>query len=177
MTALLLYSSRDGQTRRIMQKMAELLSEHMVCEVADLHQLATTPDWDRYQRVMLGASIRYGRFHPQLWRFVQQQARPLNQRLSAFFCVNLVARKSEKRTVISNPYLRKFLQRSPWQPMLCCAFAGELCYPRYRWFDRLLIQFIMLFTQGETDTSTVIEYTDWQQVASFAQQFFHLSES
>lgn len=174
MTALLLYSSRDGHTQRIIQRMAQLLSEQLVCEVADLHQLAT-PDWDRYQRIMLGASIRYGHFHPLLWRFVQQQAEPLNQRPSAFFCVNLVARKPEKRTASSNPYLRKFLQRSPWQPTLCSAFAGALCYPRYRWFDRLLIQLIMSLTQGETDPTQEIDYTDWQQVATFAQQFAHLS--
>jgi menaquinone-dependent protoporphyrinogen oxidase len=174
MTALLLYSSRDGQTQLIMQRMAQLLSKQIVCRVADLHQLST-PDWDRYQRVMLGASIRYGHFHPLLWRFVQQQAGALNQRSSAFFCVNLVARKLEKRTASSNPYLRKFLQRSPWHPTLCAAFGGALYYPRYRWFDRLLIQLIMSFTQGEIDPTKEIDYTDWQQVATFAQQFAHLS--
>ena len=50
-------------------------------------------------------------------------------------------------------------------------FAGALRYPRYRWFDRIMIQFIMRMTGGETDTSKEVEYTDWEKVTRFAQDF------
>jgi menaquinone-dependent protoporphyrinogen oxidase len=33
-----------------------------------------------------------------------------------------------------------------------------------------MIQLIMRMTGGETDTSKEVEYTDWQQVAKFAQR-------
>ena len=85
--------------------------------------------------------------------------------------VNLTARKPEKRSPQTNAYTRKFLLASPWQPKQCAVFAGALRYPRYRWFDRIMIQFIMRMTGGETDTSKEVEYTDWQQVDRFAQEF------
>lgn len=34
-----------------------------------------------------------------------------------------------------------------------------------------MIQFIMRITGGETDTSKEVEYTDWQKVEAFADQF------
>ncbi len=65
---------------------------------------------------------------------------------SAFFAVNLTARKPEKRSPQTNAYTRKFLLSSPWQPKQCAVFAGALRYPRYRWFDRVMIRFIMKMT-------------------------------
>ncbi|MNN88770.1 Protoporphyrinogen IX dehydrogenase [menaquinone] [compost metagenome] len=93
---------------------------------------------------------------------------------SAFFSVNLTARKADKRSPQTNAYTRKFLLSSPWQPKQCAVFAGALRYPRYRWFDRVMIQLIMRMTGGETDTSKEVEYTDWQQVDRFAQEFGHI---
>lgn len=58
---------------------------------------------------------------------------------------------------------------------MCGVFAGALRYPRYRWFDKVMIQLIMRMTGGETDTRKEVEYTDWQQVAKFAEDFGQIS--
>ncbi|WP_368073587.1 flavodoxin domain-containing protein, partial [Vibrio cholerae] len=44
-----------------------------------------------------------------------------------------------------------FLKKSPWQPERIAVFAGALYYPRYRWFDKMMIRLIMTLTGGETD--------------------------
>ncbi|CAI1891213.1 MULTISPECIES: menaquinone-dependent protoporphyrinogen IX dehydrogenase [Serratia] len=173
MKALILYSSRDGQTRAIASYIASKLQDTLRCEVIDLLQ-AEQVDLNQYQLVMIGASIRYGHFNPVLDKFVKRHAEQLNRMPSAFFAVNLTARKPEKRSPQTNAYTRKFLLTSPWQPKQCAVFAGALRYPRYRWFDRIMIQFIMRMTGGETDTSKEVEYTDWQQVDRFAQEFSHI---
>ena len=49
-------------------------------------------------------------------------------------------------------------------------FAGALRYPRYSWYDRVMIRLIMKMTGGETDTSKEVVYTDWKQVANFARE-------
>lgn len=172
MKALILYSSRDGQTRSIASYIASKLQDRR-CDVIDLLQ-AENIDLSQYQQVMIGASIRYGHFNPVLDKFVRRYADRLNHMPSAFFAVNLTARKPEKRSPQTNAYTRKFLLASPWQPKLCAVFAGALRYPRYRWFDRLIIQFIMRMTGGETNTSKEVEYTDWQQVERFTQKFSQL---
>ena len=170
MKALVLFSSRDGQTREIASCIGRLLKIEGECDVVNLHQVGEI-NWQQYDRVLIGASIRYGHFQPQVAKFVQQYQSELQQRVSGFFSVNLTARKPEKRTPQTNAYTRKFLLQSPWQPDCCAVFAGALRYPRYRLFDRVMIQLIMRMTGGETDSSKEVEYTDWQQVERFAHEF------
>lgn len=170
MKALILYSSRDGQTHSIASYIANKLQDNLNCDVIDLQQ-AGDIELDQYQQILIGASVRYGHFQPALMKFVKKHAAKLNQMPSAFFAVNLTARKPEKRSPQTNAYTRKFLLSSPWQPKQCAVFAGALRYPRYRWLDRVMIRFIMKMTGGETDTSKEVEYTDWQQVDRFTQEF------
>ncbi len=170
MKALILYSSRDGQTRAIASYIANKLQGILSCDVIDLLQ-AEGVELDQYQQILIGASVRYGHFQPALRRFIKCHAEQLNKMPSAFFAVNLTARKPEKRSPQTNVYTRKFLLSSPWQPKQCAVFAGALRYPRYRWLDRVMIRFIMKMTGGETDTSKEVEYTDWQQVDRFTQEF------
>ncbi|MDX8000802.1 menaquinone-dependent protoporphyrinogen IX dehydrogenase [Xenorhabdus sp. Reich] len=174
MSYLLLYSTQDGQTKKIIMRIAENLRRADIdCDLRDLstvNQINLAP----YQKVMVGASIRYGHFNAALRKFVIRHQKQLNQMPTAFFGVNLTARKPEKRTPETNAYIRKFLMKSPWQPNLCDVFAGALLYPRYRWLDRIMIQFIMRMTGGETDTTKEIEYTDWKQVDRFSEVFLQM---
>jgi menaquinone-dependent protoporphyrinogen oxidase len=82
--------------------------------------------------------------------------------------VNLVARKPEKNTPETNPYMRAFLAKVPWRPTLVGVFGGDLDYQRYGAFDRNVIRFIMWLTKGPTDPQTKIEYTNWDEVERFA---------
>jgi menaquinone-dependent protoporphyrinogen oxidase len=52
--------------------------------------------------------------------------------------------------------------------------AGALEYPRYNLLDRLAIQLIMRITDGPTNPSLTIEYTDWGQVNETAESFAEL---
>ncbi|MCZ4059598.1 menaquinone-dependent protoporphyrinogen IX dehydrogenase [Pantoea sp. LMR881] len=174
MKALILFSSRDGQTQKIASYIAKELNGTLPCDVFNISEVKTL-DWTQYDRVLIGASIRYGHYHPAVAEFVTQHLHELKQRASGFFSVNLTARKPEKRSPETNAYTAKFLQQSPWQPDCCAVFAGALRYPRYRWFDRIMIQLIMRMTGGETDSSKEVEYTDWDQVARFAREFAQLS--
>jgi len=171
----MLFSTRDGQTREIAAYLCSQLNG-LGADTAMI-DLNRTDDieWQLYDRVIIGASIRYGHFHPALDRFVKKHAAVLQSMPSAFFSVNLVARKPEKRSPQTNSYTRKFLLRSPWQPDSCAVFAGALRYPRYGWFDRFMIRLIMKMTGGETDTRKEVVYTDWEQVAGFAREIVQLS--
>ncbi|WP_434525964.1 menaquinone-dependent protoporphyrinogen IX dehydrogenase [Photorhabdus asymbiotica] len=174
MNCLLLYSSRDGQTKKIITCIAENLRR--AGELCDLKDLATVKrvNWESYDKVMIGASIRYGHFNLVLKKFAICHHQQLNKMPTAFFGVNLTARKPEKCTPETNVYVRKFLLNTPWKPDLCGVFAGALLYPRYRWLDRVMVKLIMKMTGGETDTTQEIEYTDWQQVDRFTDSFLRM---
>ena len=165
MKTLILYSSHDGQTKKISEFLTALLEGDVT--VDSLHEDYDIHDFDR---IVIGASIRYGHFNKKLYRFVENNAIYLEQKKTAFFGVNLTARKEGKNDPETNVYVRKFLQRIKWRPKLAAVFAGALFYPHYRWFDRVMIRFIMRITGGETDTTKEIEYTDWEKVKQFAQR-------
>lgn len=167
MKTLILYFTTDGQTKRIAQAIAREI-QHEV-ELISLKQQAVdfTEKLVTADQIVVGASIRYGHFDQRVYKFIEQYHSLLNQKPSAFFSVNLTARKANRKTPETNVYTRKFLARIKWKPTLVEVIAGALRYPRYTWFDRLCIQLIMKLTKGETDATREYEYTNWQQVAEF----------
>jgi menaquinone-dependent protoporphyrinogen oxidase len=81
--------------------------------------------------------------------------------------VNVVARKPEKNTPETNPYLKKFLKQIAWKPKTLAVFAGKIDYQKYKFRDRFMIRLIMWMTKGPTDPETNIEFTNWNQVEEF----------
>lgn len=121
-----------------------------------------------FDRIVVGASIRYGHHRPEVLEFLQTYKDVLQQRPTALFSVNVVARKPGKNTPATNPYTKKLLRRMGWTPALVDVFAGKLDYPRYPFWDRQIIRGIMLLTHGPTDPKAVVEFTDWARVDAFA---------
>lgn len=171
MKALLLYSSREGQTQKIIRTIADQLDGYE-CDIVNLHECSQV-DMMVYDKVLIGASIRYGHLNSKLYEFISRNLVQLQQSKAAFFCVNLTARKEEqgKDTPEGSVYIQTFLKKSLWQPELIGVFAGALYYPRYRLFDKIMIRLIMTLTGGETDTTKEVEYTNWEKVTRFAIKF------
>jgi len=165
---LVLYSTVDGHTLKICESIREVVERAGHAATLARIEDAGTIDAARFDKIVIGASIRYGKHRPSVFEFIEANLPLLESKPNAFFTVNIVARKPEKNHPETNPYLRKFLQKTPWKPRLLEVFAGRLDYPRYRPLDRMMIRFIMRLTNGPTDPSTVVEFTDWQRVASFA---------
>ncbi len=167
---LIVCSSTDGQTARICARVQQVVQAQghavsllMIEQAAELAAL-------EFDRIVIGARIRYGKHDPRVHAFVDRHALALAAMPGAFFSVNIVARKPDKNTPETNPYVRKFLRQTGWQPALVGVFAGKLDYPRYGPLDRLMIRFIMLLTNGPTRADTVCEFTDWARVDAFGRR-------
>lgn len=167
MKTLILYFTTDGQTKKIAKRLVDSITHEV--ELISLKDKAVdfAEKIANADQIVIGASIRYGHFNPLVYQFVEQYHTTLNRKKTAFYGVNLTARKVNRNTPETNTYIRKFLAKIKWQPTLVEVFAGALFYPRYNLFDRVMIRFIMKITKGETDTSKEYEYTDWQRVAQF----------
>jgi menaquinone-dependent protoporphyrinogen oxidase len=164
---LIVYATTDGQTRKICQRLEQVIEQqgHRVVLVAV--QEAGGIDPAAFDKIVIGASVRYGRHSPLIVDFIEQNRPILESRPSAFFSVNVVARKPEKSRPEQNPYLQKFLRTISWKPKHLAVIAGKIDYPSYRPLDRLMIRLIMWMTKGPTDPAAVIEFTDWAQVEAF----------
>ena len=164
---LIVYSTTDGHTRKICQRLKEVVEEraHRV-ELVSIDE-ASGVDLGSFDKIVLGASIRYGKHGRSVYEFIRRNGPLLEGKPNAFFSVNVVARKPEKNRPETNPYLRKFLKQISWQPGELAVFAGKIDYELYGFRDRQIIRMIMWMTQGPTDPKTVVEYTDWKQVEAF----------
>ncbi|UZH56842.1 menaquinone-dependent protoporphyrinogen IX dehydrogenase [Salinimicrobium tongyeongense] len=171
----LLYSTVDGQTKKICQYIAEYLNRKNqpveLCPIDSFKEKIS-----RFETLVIGASIRYGKHKPGVGKLITENRQELEKLNVVFFSVNLVARKDDKNTPDTNPYLIKFLQEINWQPDLAAVFAGSLDYKKYGFFDRLMIRAIMKFTGGPTKTPEPIEYTNWKRVEEFAEELYSLHE-
>ncbi|MEL0613497.1 menaquinone-dependent protoporphyrinogen IX dehydrogenase [Marinomonas arenicola] len=170
---LILYSSVDGHTHAICLRLAEQLKTDYAIALHSFDD-ADLPSPQQFDKIILGASIRYGKHRPNVESYIRQYKTLLDDKACAVFSVNLVARKAEKNNPESNPYLQKLLAQCDWQPQLKGVFAGKVDYQKYRFFDRQMIRAIMWMTKGPTALDSSIDYTDWPSVDAFAQRIHQL---
>ena len=163
---LLTYSTVDGHTKTICKKILSYCKTSHV----DILPIDSSINIKDYDTVVIGASIRYGKYRDEIFEFIKENEELLNSKDNAFFSVNVVARKENKNKPETNPYLIKFLNKISWQPKILDVFAGKIDYPKYKFLDKYAIKFIMWITKGPTDTSKVYEFTDWNRVKSFAEK-------
>jgi len=169
MNLLIIYSSTDGHTKIICEKIRNNLKHSSNVELVSLDH-ALNLDLSKFNKIVIGASIRYGRHSNDLYKFIKFNKDILEQKDTAFFSVNVVARKIEKSDPETNPYIKKFLKISNWKPGKVAVFAGKVDYPNYRFFDKYIIKLIMFITKGPTDTTQTYEFTNWSKVDAFAKE-------
>jgi menaquinone-dependent protoporphyrinogen oxidase len=164
---IIIYSTTDGHTLEICQCLQQVVEKQnnqvALVSISDTSAI----DLSSFDKIVIGASIRYGKHNVKVYDFIKINSQILDTKPNAFFSVNVVARKPEKCTPATNPYLIKFLRQISWKPRYLAVFAGKIDYKRYRFFDRFMIRFIMWMTKGPTDPNTNIDFTDWNQVKDF----------
>lgn len=172
MRILLIYATREGQTKRIAERISARFraAGHFV----DGHPYDGLPgnlDPGVYDAVMVGSSIHYGRHPLRLSRWVRRHRAALSARPGAFFSVSLSGGGPGARPETARRYLETFLARGRWRPELTAIFGGALLYTRYSPFIRFLMRQIVRMAGGDTDTSRDYEYTDWAAVDRFTDDF------
>ena len=175
----LYYATRDGQSRRIAAHIADRLGEHgMHTMPQDLEIVTPQPqNLGRASLLVLIAAVRYGRHLPEAEQLLKTYGDLTSRPPLVLASVNLTARKPGKDTPEGNAYLRKLIARHALQPAAATAIAGRLDYPRYTWWDRQIIRFIMLLTGGPTDPAAAVEYTEWHAVDALATRIAELQHA
>ena len=166
---LIVYSSTDGHTINICKHIYKNLETAHDPELKDLKKIQQS-DLENAEIIIIGASIRYGDHSKELYNFVRNHKKIIESKENAFFSVNAVARKPEKNQPETNPYIKKFLKRTSWNPNKMAVFAGKIDYPKYNFFDKHMIRLIMWITKGPTNLTKTYEFTDWSKVDEFIEK-------
>ena len=93
----IVYSTVDGQTLKICNKLREVLQQNN--QQVDLISIDDfSEDITKYDKLVLGASIRYGVHNDKVIEFIKTNKTAIDSVITAFCTVNMVARKQEKNT-------------------------------------------------------------------------------
>ena len=170
---LVIFASSQGQTRKIAHRIAEILLEkgHSV-DVFDAKQIPKPILPENYEAVIVGASIHVGGYQHQLKKWVKIHSQGLNSIPSAFFSVCLGVLQDDPKVKLElDVIIKDFLKSSNWQPKTKAIFAGGLAYSKYNILIKWWMKRISKKSGGDTDTSHDYEYTDWNAVSRFANEF------
>jgi len=169
---LILYATTEGHTARVAERMAQRLREqgHAV-EALRAERRAMQPHLERYDGVIVGASVHYGRHPGHLRALLRRQRAALGARRGAFFSVSLSAGGPGAKPQEARRYVETFLRQVGWQPQQTAAFGGALQYSKYGAFKRRLMRLFAGLAGGDTDTSRDYAYTDWDAADRFADDF------
>jgi len=169
---LILYSSVEGQTARIAQRMAQTLrnlGHGANTRAATKGEGGLDPT--KYDGVIVGASVHNGR-HPASLRSLLRDCRlALEARPNAFFSVSLSGGGPGAKPAAAQRYATRFLREVGWQPQQTAIFGGALAFSKYALWKRALMKIFVGLAGGDTDASRDYEYTDWNAVERFAEAF------
>jgi menaquinone-dependent protoporphyrinogen oxidase len=169
---LILYATTEGQTARIAERIAQTLRKRgHAAETCEARVAPASLEAAKYDGVIVGASIHYGRHPGYLRSLVRTRRAALEAHPSAFFSVSLSGGGPGAKPEAARRYVEVFLRQTGWHPQQTATFAGALPFSKYGAFKRLLMVAFVRLAGGDTDTSRDYEYTDWEAVERFAEAF------
>jgi menaquinone-dependent protoporphyrinogen oxidase len=179
---LVLYATRDGQTRHIAERVSSVLRTSgipvQLLNAAELHEPFSL---DAFCGAVLAASIHLGHHEKELVSWVKRHKDALAQLPCAFLSVSLseatvegADRPPEARaraTADVQRMLEDFFKETGWRPRVAMPVAGALVYSKYNFLVRWVMKMIARHNGASTDTSRDYEFTDWQALERFARTF------
>ncbi|CQR49473.1 MULTISPECIES: flavodoxin domain-containing protein [Haloferax] len=178
-TILVAYGSKEGQTEKIAGRIAMALAAHgydvRTESVTDDAAGEAVADADA---VLVGSSIHMGAHSKQVYAFVREYREDIEARPNGFFQVSLSSALDDEdaRAEVAT-YIDEFVEESGWHPERMAAFGGALRYSEYGFLTRMVMKRIAKGATGDTDASRDYEYTDWDEVETFAADFADFVDS
>jgi len=179
-----LYATREGQTRKIAERvaghLAEIGYESKTLNVGDDDAIETL-DLNDYSGAILAASVHAGEHGREMIRFVKAHVTDLNRIPNCFISVTLTQasvdmpqgsqRDHEIALAAVKQVMDTFFIETGWTPLQAHGVAGALFYTKYNPLVRMVLKRIAKKAGGATDTSRDHEYTDWAALERIVEDF------
>ena len=168
---LIIFGTTDGQTAKVARAIGEQLRSRGH-DTAVVDAAAVTPNPADYDAIVVAASVHAGGYQRPIVHWVLEHSATLNHMPTAFVSVCLgVLQHDRKVDAELKTIVDAFLHSTSWRPIETKVVAGALRYREYNFLKRWVMKRIVKKAGGDTDTSKDYEYTDWNDLRQFADQF------
>jgi menaquinone-dependent protoporphyrinogen oxidase len=150
----------------VAKEIAKVLAE---CHAVEVHPLGVVRRLDTYDAVVIGSSLRAGRWLGGMTRFLQRFHEDMADKPVALFAIALTARTLEGSRRVLAESLPPLLARYPeLKPFSVQAFGGVLDYNRYSLAVRAIMR--AAARREGWPTSGFQDYRDWQAIRGWARE-------
>lgn len=170
---LIVFTTKRGHTRAVARHVAEVMgSRGLGAVLADLDRVPERLPVEDVDGVVLAGPVHFGRHPRKLRAFAKRNRSALERLPSAFVSVSGAAigddpeHRSEARG-----YADGFAERTGWTPDRTCLAGGAIAYTKYNPLLRRVMRYISRKEGRSTDMSRDHDYTDWDAVGAFAEEF------
>lgn len=174
MRVLIVYGTSEGQTRKVAGFLANRFNDQAAA-VALVDARHPPADFDpaEFDAVVVAARVHSGRYPAPIRRFIRRNRHVLTTKLSAFLSVSLTAAiGTDKARAAVAGYVERLAHSTGWQPARILHVGGARFYTKHGAFGRWLLGRIDSKAWGKPiDTSRDMEWTDWQAVGHFGDEF------
>jgi menaquinone-dependent protoporphyrinogen oxidase len=171
MKVLIVYATGEGQTRKIAAAVASHLQElghEVTCR--DSSENLGNLDINAFGAIFLAASVHEQKHQETIADFVIARRTLLEQVPSAFLSVSLSA-AMKGGIAEARSYIADFIAETGWQPADTLPVAGALRYSEYDYFRQQVVRDVIFKNDFRIDAERDYEFTDWEGVKSFAENF------
>jgi menaquinone-dependent protoporphyrinogen oxidase len=169
-----LYATREGQTRKIAERVVVYLREYgYESETINVRSTGSIEfiDLNAFSGAIIAASVHAGEHEREMVKFVKAHVGDLDRIPNCFLSVtlsqasvempNVSPADHEKATAAVKQVMDSFFRKTGWTPRQAHGVAGALLYTKYNPLIRYMMKRIAKKSGGATDTSRDYEYTDW----------------
>ena len=96
MNSLIIYSTTDGQTKKICESIKNNSINKSSYEIISLEE-AFNKEIEKYDQVIIGASIRYGRHSPNIYKFIKNNKDVLEKKKKCFLFSQCCCSQTRKK--------------------------------------------------------------------------------
>lgn len=172
-TILVLYGTTDGHTAKVAAFLGDVLRDlgHQV-EVDDAKEPRRTPRAAEFDAVLVAASVHVRGYQQAVRRWVRQNLADLDARPNAFLSVCMGVVQGTPRVMADlHAVVERFTANTGWTPARVEFVAGAIPYSRYGILKRWVMQYISRQAGQPTTADRDWEYTDWEKLREFAEEW------
>ncbi|MDJ0514017.1 MAG: flavodoxin domain-containing protein [Methyloceanibacter sp.] len=177
MNVLIAYGTTEGQTRKIAERMARDVSErgHSV-ELHDALKSDAHLDLEKFHAFVLAGSVHQEQHQKVIKNFATAHSKRLNAIPAAFVSVSLSAALEETRPEAQS-YVDRFVSLTGWQPRMTLLLGGALRFAEYDYFQEQVVKFIVMRRGLASEDGADHEFTDWNALDRFVDEFLERAKA